>query len=70
MRDWMREAREKKGLTKRQAAAALGISEAYYGFIEKGTRQQRMDITLASRLSRLFDIPIQDIAALEAPFRA
>ena len=38
MRKWLKEAREKKGLTMKSVAVAAGISECYYCQIESGKR--------------------------------
>lgn len=67
MRDWLKAAREEKNLTRREMAKALGITESYYGFIEKGVRQQKMDITLVAKLSDVLGIPITEIIRLETP---
>lgn len=66
MRDWMKEKRISSGFTQKQVAEALGITESYYGFIESGARQKRLDITIAAQLSTLFRMPLGDIVALEA----
>lgn len=66
MRDWMKEKRTEKGLTMKQTAEKLDISEAYYSYIENGERQKHMDITLVAKLSVIFSIPIQQIVELEA----
>ena len=66
MREWMKEKRTEKGLTMREAAEKLDISEAYYSYIESGERQKNMDITLVAKLSVIFSIPIQQIVELEA----
>lgn len=66
MRDWMKEKRISSSLTQKQVAEALGITESYYGFIESGARQKRLDITIAAQLSTLFRMPLGDIVALEA----
>jgi len=66
MRDWMKDARTKKGLTQLQVAKELDVSEGYYSYIESGERQKRMDITMAAKLSRVFDMPVQQIIELEA----
>ncbi len=65
MRGWMVEARKSAGLTQKQVGEKIGVSEAYYSYIEKGERQQKMDITLCSKLSDVFGIPIQKIVELE-----
>lgn len=66
MRDWMKEKRISSGFTQKQVAEALGITESYYGFIESGARQKKLDITIAAQLSTLFRMPLGDIVALEA----
>ena len=69
MREWLRKARESKGMTKRQAADALGMTGCYYGFIEKGVRKKKMDIALITQISELFGLSIQEIADFENSFR-
>ena len=65
MRDWLRKCREKNGITQAQMAKKLDITESYYSYIESGDRQKRMDITLVSKLSAIFDLPIQQIVEFE-----
>ena len=38
MRDWLKEARHKMGLTLKSVATSAGISECYYSQIENGKR--------------------------------
>ena len=61
MRLWLKTAREKAGLTMKQLAEELHISESYYCAIENGTRQQNMDISLAWNLSGILRVPIKQI---------
>lgn len=61
MRLWMKTAREKAGLTMKQLAEELHISESYYCAIENGTRQQNMDISLVQNLSDILHVPIKRI---------
>jgi transcriptional regulator with XRE-family HTH domain len=65
MRDWLIQARKAKGMTKRQTAAALNITESYYGFIEKGSRKKKMDVVMISKLAEIFGISVQKIIDLE-----
>ena len=51
MRSWMETARKSCGLTMKAAATKLGISESYYSMIERGERQQKLDIALAVMMS-------------------
>lgn len=65
MRDWLFNARKEKGWTQLEVADKLHISEAYFSYIENNTRQKRMDITLAAKLSVIFDIPVEKIVEME-----
>lgn len=65
MREWMLNARKSKGLTMKQAASALEITEGYYSLIESGERQKSLDMTMANKLSKLFDMSIQQIVDAE-----
>lgn len=58
MREYLISLRTEKGLTQKQIAQKLDISESYYKQIEKGERQKKMDITLLNRLSLALEIPI------------
>lgn len=69
MRKWLREARENGGLTMKQMAEKLLISESYYCAIENGTRQRNMDISLAERISETLQIPIKEILRNESMIR-
>ena len=65
LRRWLFDARTQHGLTQAQLAEKLGISEAYYSYIEKGERQKKMDITMVWKLSAALDKPIAEIIELE-----
>lgn len=58
MREYLISLRTEKGLTQKQIAQKLDISESYYNQTEKGERQKKMDITLLNRLSLALEIPI------------
>lgn len=65
MREWLKAARQKKGLTMAEIAQELDISESYFCSIENGVRQKRMDMALASRLSLILGISLPRIAEYE-----
>ena len=65
MREWLKNARNKKGLSQGDTAKRLGIGQQYYSGIEKGTRQKELRLLMAVRLSELFLIPLGDIIAAE-----
>lgn len=61
MRDWMEAARKSCGITMKTAATNLGISESYYSMIERGERQQKLDIALAVKMSEVFGVSLEYI---------
>lgn len=65
MREYLLTLRKEKGLTQRQLAKKLDISESYYNQIENGERQKRMDISLVERLAFALDLPITKIIEFE-----
>jgi len=65
MREWLKDVRTKAGKTQAEVAKELDISEAYYSFIEAGKRQNPMDLTLCTKLSKIFSIPILRIVEME-----
>lgn len=65
MRTWMAQARKNRGLTIKELATKLNISEGYYSMIERDQRQQKLDIRLATKLSHVFNLPLEYIAAQE-----
>lgn len=64
-REWLKAKREEKGLTMKDVASELGITEAYYCYIEAGERQKCMDISLAAKLAEIFSLTVQQIVELE-----
>ena len=65
MREWMEQARKNCGLTMKTAGEKLGISESYYSMIERGARQQNLDIALAAKMSCVFGVSLEYIVEQE-----
>lgn len=65
MRDWLKEKRTEKGLTMKQMAERLDITESYYSLIESGERQKKMDVQLLAKLSAILAMPTDKIVELE-----
>ena len=61
----METARKHCGLTMKAAAMQLGISESYYSMIERGERQQKLEIALAVKMSGVFDVSLEYIVTQE-----
>ena len=65
MREWLRNARQERGLTMKQMADELHISESYYCSIENGHRQRDMDISLVAKISGILKISMKQILKFE-----
>lgn len=61
MRQWLKDMRKLKGLSQQNVAEIIGITRQYYQQIEAGERQQKMDITLITKISKAFDISVSQI---------
>ena len=61
MRIYLKNARERKGMSQADVAMKLDISESYYCLIENGQRQKVMDLTLAGSLSKILDLSLLEI---------
>lgn len=66
MREYLVKLRSEHNLTQADMARGLDISEPYYQMIEAGKRQQRMDITLAAKLSTLLSVSLDFIESEES----
>ncbi len=65
MRNYLYKLRKNKNFSQRDMADKLDISESYYCQIEKGNRKQTLDLSLAFKLSEIFNIDINSIFELE-----
>ena len=65
MREWLKALRQERGLTCKQVATRMGISEVYYFLIETGERQRKMDIRTAKKLAEALEIPMAYIIEKE-----
>lgn len=61
MRTYLKELREKLGLTQLEVAKKLNISEGSYSLIENGKRQSKMTIEMAQKLANIFNVSIEVI---------
>lgn len=66
MREWMEKTRKERKMTMKDIAKKLDISESYYSMIEKGERQAKLDIALASKLSVAFGVSLEFIVRQES----
>jgi Predicted transcriptional regulators len=66
MREYLKDLRDAKGFTQQDVADKLNVSRQYYCFIENGSRQSNMDITLAVKLADVFSVTVESIIKNEA----
>ena len=65
MRDWLKDLRVQHGMTMKDLAKKLDISESYYCCIENGNRKKKMDLVMVSELASIFHVPVSRIAEYE-----
>lgn len=65
MRSWLKNMRTKAGLSMKDMAQKLDISESYYSMIESGDRQKKMDLVLATGIAAVFGVSVAEITAME-----
>lgn len=65
MRDWLKKLRDDIGMSQRNVADKIGISQQYYALIENGERQKKIDIELAQKLADIFGVTLEFICEHE-----
>lgn len=65
MRGYLKRERKKLGLTQREVADKLGISQNYYCDIENGNRQNEMRSNILTGLSKIFNLSVNEIIEME-----
>lgn len=65
LRDYLKRERKKLGLTQREVADKLGISQNYYCDIENGNRQNEMRSNILTGLSKIFNLSVNEIIEME-----
>lgn len=69
MRVWLNNLRKKSGMTQQEVAIQLGVTVQQYNFIENGKRQADLNLSTASKLSDIFNIPLSTIRNHEEEMR-
>lgn len=70
MRDYLKKLRECSNLTQEEAAEKLCLSRAYYSRVENGERKKSLDLSLAIKISKLFNVSVDYIIAEEEKLKA
>lgn len=65
LRKWLKDLRFERQISQQFVADKLKISQNYYANIENGERQKDLDLSMALKLSKIFDVSIDWIIAEE-----
>lgn len=65
MRYWLKQLRKQRNMTQTYIAECMKISRQQYGFIESGKRQSDLNLSIAVKLSEIFDISLDEISKME-----
>lgn len=69
LRNYLKKIRKESGLTQEQAALKFGIGASSYTMIENGERQKDISLSLAKKISDVFDVPLSTVIEEEAKIR-
>lgn len=70
MRTWLIELREKHNMTQADVAKQLNVTQGYYSLIEKGERQADLNLSMAEKLSKMFNISLKKISDFEKSLKS
>lgn len=65
MREYLEVMRKAKGMTQKDVADAVGISQAYYNQIENGKRGGRMMIDIFAKLASALGLTLGEMMSAE-----
>ena len=65
MRCWLIDKRNQLGITQKELAVKLGVSQQYVSLIENGNRQSKITADLLCKLSSILSMPIEQIIKSE-----
>lgn len=68
MRQYLIDARNKKGLTQVEAASKLFMSQNYLSNLETGKRQKSLSVATLMAFSKVYQIPLADLIASESAY--
>ncbi|WP_329844879.1 helix-turn-helix transcriptional regulator [Veillonella atypica] len=68
MRQYLIDARNKKGLTQVEAASKLFMSQNYLSNLETGKRQKSLSVATLKAFSKVYQIPLADLIASESAY--
>lgn len=68
-RKWLKMARKKAGLSQKNMANACKMSDSYYSCIERGIRQKRMELEVASNIASALGTTLDHVREQERIWR-
>lgn len=68
MRQYLIDARNKKGLTQVEVASKLFMSQNYLSNLETGKRQKSLSVATLKAFSKVYQIPLADLIASESAY--
>lgn len=69
MRKYLILLRERRGLSQKQAANRLLISQNYLSLIEAGNRQNDLKLSTLKGFAKIYQIPLLELINLEARYK-
>ncbi len=61
MREYLKTLHSETGISQLEVSQKLDVSESYYSLILSGERQKELDLSLALKLAKCFDVSIDFI---------
>lgn len=69
MREYLKILRLSNGRSQQDVANALGMTRQNYSLIERGERQQDINLTLLEKLSKYFCVSIKELIDFESNYK-
>lgn len=69
VREYLKDARTKKGLTQAEVGVKMDIGASTYTMVELGERQKDLNLSWIVKLSDIFEMPINLIIAEEKKYK-
>lgn len=58
--NFIKEGREKRDMYQAEVAALVGITQAYYSIIERGSKDRNVDLVLALKICQVLRLDLND----------
>lgn len=61
--NFIKEGRERRDMLQSEVAALVGITQAYYSYIERGAEDRNIDLVLALRICQVLRLDINEFTS-------